>query len=416
MLFIWDVHITTKRQAQLLEQISSYIEKFSHEKTIIFMGDFVYQFSYDRKALLWLFHLFTKLYKQGKHVYVVAWNHDRIADHFAYEEAKQAFDIAFGDVDNTRQTGGILKFITQPTFEHIEWQDVLFFPFTHHFDQNVEIDKKSSFYELSLSSLRNERLSAQANSVLRKMLEERRTTNEKSKKLLLIHHRYIVETAFPWQQAKFGFGSPGLSQQLLEMDDLLLVSWHLHQPFVDRNYLCTGSIWHTSSLEVNQQKRFFQCDPIAKILHSTPVSINPFVMIQAQENEPITLEQLSEKIYEMRNKSRTLLMGWSWDVTKDEKDEPINFSTITLLISSASWTYQDLDKYLAPGVLDRLKDVKLKSISSASGKLLTDLEKGALALDQSISDWKSLLRLYLQRKYADRAASYEQFLHDLELL
>jgi len=76
-----------------LDRIRTRIEKFPDERTIIFMGDFVYQFSYDRKALLGLFNLFTDLYKQGKHVYVVAGNHDRIADHFVYEEARQAFNL-----------------------------------------------------------------------------------------------------------------------------------------------------------------------------------------------------------------------------------------------------------------------------------------------------------------------------------
>lgn len=414
MLFIWDIHITSKRQTALLDRINACIEKFPDERTIIFMWDYVYQFSYDRKALLWLFNLFTQLYKQWKHIYVVAWNHDWIADHFVYEEARQAFDLMQDNIDTSRQW--LLRFITQPTFLHLEGQDVLVFPFTHHFEQEADIDPTSPFGALSKSVNRNERLSANANTVLRSMLHERRSRKDKTEKLLVIHHRYIINTAFPWQQAKFSYASPWLSQELLWMDDLLLVSWHLHQAFVDRNYLCTGSIWNTSSLEVNQQKRCFQADVSKSKLQAIPCTVNPYVMVDADEIEKVTSDIIISKAQEVRNEAFGLLQWWERMVTREEDSSPIDLSVITLLIRSSRWSYSDLEDYLAGGLVHSLADIKLKSVSARSGELLTDLEQSALALDRSISDWKSLLRTYIQRKYTDRAANYEQFLQELDLL
>lgn len=79
----------------------------------------------------------------------------------------------------------------------MEGQDVLVFPFTHHFESDAPIDPNSNFAELSKSVNRNERLSAKANTVLRSHLHDRRARKDKTEKLLVIHHRYIINTAFP---------------------------------------------------------------------------------------------------------------------------------------------------------------------------------------------------------------------------
>jgi UDP-2,3-diacylglucosamine pyrophosphatase LpxH len=55
----------------------------------VFLGDYVYHFSYDRKALLHLFSIFIELASKGKKLYILAGNHDRISGHFVFEEARQ---------------------------------------------------------------------------------------------------------------------------------------------------------------------------------------------------------------------------------------------------------------------------------------------------------------------------------------
>lgn len=57
------------------------------------MGDFVYHFSYDRAALLELFELFLDLYREGRNLYILAGNHDRLGNTFVFEEGKRVFDL-----------------------------------------------------------------------------------------------------------------------------------------------------------------------------------------------------------------------------------------------------------------------------------------------------------------------------------
>lgn len=93
MLLIGDIHITTKYTDAILETIRNFIDKNQEEKNIIFLGDYMYMFSYDRKALSELFDLFLSLWKEGKNVYILAGNHDRIGQQFVYAEGKKIADL-----------------------------------------------------------------------------------------------------------------------------------------------------------------------------------------------------------------------------------------------------------------------------------------------------------------------------------
>jgi len=75
--------------------VREHIAKNSEEKNIIFLWDYVYHFSYDRKALLALFGFFVEQARSWKNMYVLAWNHDRISNHFVFSEGEvllNAFD------------------------------------------------------------------------------------------------------------------------------------------------------------------------------------------------------------------------------------------------------------------------------------------------------------------------------------
>ncbi len=86
MLLIGDIHITTKHADAIIASIASYAQENNDEKNIIFLGDYMYMFSYDRTALARLFDLFLSLRKSGKNVYVLAGNHDWIGQQFVYAE------------------------------------------------------------------------------------------------------------------------------------------------------------------------------------------------------------------------------------------------------------------------------------------------------------------------------------------
>ena len=78
MLLIGDIHITSKYKDKLISELQSFVDQNPDEKNIVFLGDYVYHFSYDRGALLGLFSFFVNLFESGKQVYILAGNHDRL--------------------------------------------------------------------------------------------------------------------------------------------------------------------------------------------------------------------------------------------------------------------------------------------------------------------------------------------------
>lgn len=193
MLLVGDLHITTKYKDKIIDELSSYIDQHPEENTIIFLGDYVYHFSYDRNALLALYHFFVQLFDQGKTVYVLAGNHDWIGDSFVFEEAQKAFSLL--EKYKINHTGQ-LKFITEPVLETIEGQQILLFPYTlKSFEKPVLQDISPDHWlqriaYLKESSHKNEQKSREINSCLAWYLET-------YPDLLVIHHHYINATAFP---------------------------------------------------------------------------------------------------------------------------------------------------------------------------------------------------------------------------
>jgi hypothetical protein len=64
MLFFGDIHITSKHASHIINHIIDTVSAMPDEKNIIFLGDYVYHFTYDRKALLQLFSCFIDLAKK----------------------------------------------------------------------------------------------------------------------------------------------------------------------------------------------------------------------------------------------------------------------------------------------------------------------------------------------------------------
>lgn len=127
MLLIGDIHITFKEKDRLLMMLKEQIAQHPEEKNLIFLGDYVYSFGYDRNSLLALYEFFLSLYAEGKNVYVLAGNHDRIKDTFVFEEGRKTCTL-FENL-NLSGNGNCLKFITEPLFEEIEGEKFLFLPY-----------------------------------------------------------------------------------------------------------------------------------------------------------------------------------------------------------------------------------------------------------------------------------------------
>jgi UDP-2,3-diacylglucosamine pyrophosphatase LpxH len=93
MLLIGDIHINFKEKDRLLSLLKEEIEHHADEQNIIFLGDYVYSFGYDRTSLLALYEFFLSLYAKGKNVYILAGNHDWIKDAFVFEEGRKTCNL-----------------------------------------------------------------------------------------------------------------------------------------------------------------------------------------------------------------------------------------------------------------------------------------------------------------------------------
>ncbi len=187
MLLIGDIHITTKYTDAILDTINHYVEEFSHEKNIIFLGDYMYMFSYDRRALGKLFDTFLKLWQQGKNLYILAGNHDWIGQQFVYAEGKKIADMLPGENNHT------IRFITSPEVHTIEGKEILFFPFSKHVSVPEGIsrdDTSNTIKNLLASKNNNERLSGEINLLLEHYIKNH-------KNLTIVHHYYVADTKFP---------------------------------------------------------------------------------------------------------------------------------------------------------------------------------------------------------------------------
>jgi DNA repair exonuclease SbcCD nuclease subunit len=401
MLFIGDIHITSKHSWVLLTQIREVVDKNPEEQHLIFLWDYVYHFSYDRKALLQLFSLFIELATQGKTLYIVAGNHDRIAGHFVFEEARQT--LLF--------TGSThIHFITSLRHTTIEWVECLFLPFYHPEKADVADD---TFPELREETHPQRRVSRQINNILAQEIayrEQHKTTD----RLLLIHHRYIAKTKFPGQQALFGYENPALHPWFLDNPAIRAISWHLHEPFCFKQYLCTGSMRHTSPLEINQQKFAYVLDAQEWQMSAYPLRYNPYLQLPYPTTPlqkidiDMLIEQNSHRMHEQ------LTAGNRPITTTSREDHDLTYATIT--ITTTEQTVQDLPDAFVPELLQEIWTIKHKLIHHTELSLLNELDRASLDLTTRFSDWKVLLRRFLEQKYGNQADRYLHLLEEEKLL
>jgi DNA repair exonuclease SbcCD nuclease subunit len=396
MLFFGDIHITSKHAAHIISNINESVNMMPDEKNIIFLGDYVYHFTYDRKALLQLFSCFIDLTKQWKNVYIVAWNHDWIADHFVFEEAKQTVQL----VDNPR-----IFFITQPRETTIEWIDCLFLPF---FKPSVTVFDHDYYPELKENPHPWVQTSRQINNILQWYIQNN------IKKRLLIHHRYIANTPFPWQQAQFSYSSPALDPALLDNPMLTVISWHLHAPFGYKNYLCAGSVRHTSPLEINQQKFVFRLDEKTYEMTAIPMHYNPYLQINSPD-EPLSKDSIINILKKNHQHALDNLSQWLWNVTSTLPIwENLQHTTITLLSSTHD---QNLIANAIPELLrQELWPIKQKIQITNNESLFADLTTASLDLKNRFTDRKFLLRQFLQEKYGEQSSRYIILLEEEKIL
>lgn len=414
MLLFWDIHCTSTIIDDLVSSMTEHVENHPKEKSILFLGDYVYHFSYDRKALLKLFRFFVDLTKLGKEVYVLAWNHDWISNHFVFSEWALLLEAFDGWVWTWN-----LEFITSPIIKEIDGEAVLLFPYTVIPSWKYDLEQWWPFQYLLESENANEQRSWRANILLKSMIDDRKSKNNNTKKELLVaHHRYINKTVFPGQFAQFSYRSPALSEQFLDEPWIIMISWHLHQPFSYKNYCCCGSLWSTSPLETNQIKYQFLLtrDDTGQLqMEATEIHQNPYFSIEFDGNQ-LKKWQIESSVKAIRTDAEEQMNAGIIPISIVHK--VINFSRSTIyILSEETVTGSSLDEYCDQELLTSMHDIKIKTKRRAMGELLEELQDASLSLDTSIADRKVLLRRFLISRYGEKEANkYEELLQTLQIV
>lgn len=402
MLLIWDIHLSAKIKDNVLTQLRDFIDSKPEENNIVFLWDYVYHFSYDRTALLELFQLFLELYKQWKTVYILSWNHDWLWENFVFEEGKKVFDLL-------QEWTWTIHFITKPRLTTIDSEKVLFLPFCLNLNESnydVYQDWKNMFTESLLESKdKNEVFSWKINQLVNWYIK-------KEWKLTIIHHYYTNKQKFPWYRSQFAYKDIALSEQLLENPDLTLISWHLHAPFVHKNYLCTWSVWPTSSLESNQLKWCFKYSENKFSFYAS----QPIHYIET-ENIWVTAEEQLNSIYRQYTQNLKSIFEWSNQLKLDEFKIPeLSINNVSLTLKVKDLDYDKIDEVLDPKLREKLTDFRLKKDSSQMNDLLEKLWKPDEEKLQSFWWWQELLKEFLKSKYPEDYTSYESILKELNVL
>lgn len=393
MLLIWDIHITSRYQDKILQEITNFVNKYPEEKNIIFLWDYVYHFSYDRKAILSLYNLFIQLFESGKTVYILAWNHDRLGSSFVFEEAQKAFDI----IDRLfNEKWWKIRFITNTLLENIEGKDILFLP--HFLDTDKDKDSKISN--------KNEAYSEKINQIILENID-------KNPNLTIIHHHYFDWVNFPWQKARFSYKDVAIDNRFLDLQNIKFVSGHLHQPFTYKNYFCTWSLRNTSPLEENQTKILCKYDTNTDLITAEEISINPYISILL-DNENLSEPNLINKIKEIKNQNLNLLKtSPSRNIHLNEKE--IKLNEISLIIKSDNINYDNFKDQIQDNLQEKIKDLKIKKVVKNMGELQDKLDLSGKNLATWFGDRKELLKEYLKRKYPTNFQDYEEILRKLKL-
>ena len=413
MLLIWDIHLTSRIKDKLLNSLKTFIQEHNEEKNLIFLGDFVYHFSYDRNALLELYDLFLELYTQWKNLYILAWNHDRLGNTFVFEEWRKAFEI----LSRIWKKDNEICFITKPFVKEIEWKNICFLPAMLEIDEKdfpwIDELKDQKYAEEMKSKNKNLTFSAQLNLVVERF-------TKKYSDLTLIHHYYVEWVSFPWQKAKFAFKDRALSQHWLDKQDLTIISWHLHQAFSYRNYVCTWSIRATSPLEIDQIKYFWTWNDGKFTAYET--GINYYFTMERKTGNADLFTQSFQAISE-----NDILSHWRSLQNSDNFKEALftvetkykdslDLKNLSLSLSVEKLQYDNMDEFIEPKLQQSLQNVQLKKDAKSTEQLLQQLEKPDLAGQLSFGNWLELLKKFLKKQYPDDYEEYEKLLQEMKIL
>lgn len=405
MLRIGDIHITSGYKDRIIDELRRVVTD-ADEESVVFLGDYVYHFSYDRKALLAFVDLLMELQREGRVVYVLAGNHDWLQGHFVYQEAQRVVESLGGDQ---------IYFITEPMWKEIDGQWVLFLPWNPSLrDNRVNSDSSvkgvnSAYVNMTKSSHKWEQLSGHVNLILGEMLAKRPTEED----VILAHHYYVANTQFPGQKWRFGYKSVALDPVWCDRDDMLMISGHIHKPFVRKNYLCLGSVWATHPQEYNQTKvvlRYY--DGVGRLM---PMEVNYYASIVAEEWKIVTSLMIDDVQEKARKEAQSLMTGGKWTIeTEDLVSVPMEQVSLQLQVDQRS--YQSMDERVEESLQQTVCDIQLQTKRKSYEDLVSDLIISYEELQESYVQWKTILETYVTNKYPEEKEEYVQLLQESSIL
>ena len=388
--------------------IRSFVQSQPEEKNLIFLGDFVYHFSYDRSALLALFELFLELYRKGKNLYILAGNHDWLGNSFVFEEGKQVFDLLQKTNGEWSQNWNLF-FITEPELKEIEGEKVLFLPYCLDFDE-----KRYPEYESGRTVLTDALLQSKEKGELMswKINQLVQGFCKKYSDLTLIHHYYTNKEQFPGYRASFSYKDVALSEYFLEVPGLKMISGHLHAPFVYKNYLCVGSLWATSSLESNQIKGLWSLKEGKLNFYGQQV-VN---YLQLDGEKKVEKSDFDLLYQEMSDQLRNNLASSNIFLLDKFENPSLELKKTVVSLKVAQLDYEKVSDNIDDELRMSLADFRLKKSTQKVDDLLQKLQRPEEDALQTFGGWKELLKSYLQTQYGEDYPKYEQILRDLKIL
>ncbi len=434
MLLIGDIHITSKYKDSIIQSIRDFVSSFD-DKHIVFLWDFVYHFSYDRNLLLELFDLFVEFYKKGKKVYILAGNHDWIKQRFVFDQAKKSFDL-FSSLSNSNS--GLIKFITDIETINIDDDRFMFVPYNIidgiFIDTGIKQDKNyknilKKIYNESIPMLdslnKKEVFSAKLNLSLINQISQFYTDRSEEENLYLLHHYYIEGKDFPWQYGQFKYKDVALSSLFLELEDVYMISGHLHKAFSYKNYVCVGSSWATNPLERNDFKHFFRLDSSLSTprLDAYLTDTNYYMYVDDDDlsmldldTDLITKDSLSQVFDQVYSEYKSFFDSDSFVFQFDDIDyQDLDLHKLNLILKLDNIDYWKIDEYVDENMVDSLGDIQIQKETMKINKITDLMEKSNRDLQNSIGDWKSLLKDYVQEKYWKDKDKYLDQLDELEI-
>ena len=383
MLLIWDIHIHPRYGDSIVQMLRTFVQKNNHEQNIIFVGDYVYHFSYHRPSLLALLDFFLELTEQWKAVYVLAGNHDRLGQHFVYAEAEKIQN----SLNSNKERGQHwwIHFITTPQILKIESEDIFFLPYMLSWKDSDDL-----------------------NAYISEIVSQH--THSQHRQLTIIHHYYVAETAFPGLQVKFGYKDLALQPHWLDDDRLVLISGHIHHAFSYKNYLCIGAVRSTSPVEFNQLQYLFSYDISTKKVIAHQVALNPYLQIERQWDQ-ITHDFLQTRWTQLIEECKMYFISNIFDI--EIVDAELLTERVTLSLLSNDLQYDQLSEVCDDRLRDTFRDIKLKRKYDTLDLSIEKLTNETQNFSSWRSDRKQLLDDYLLQKFGDRKEQYESMLREI---